>query len=230
MKLKTHAEGPALPRRAALALVTGVIAMFVATDAFAIDSYVGEGSPVIGAEVIATGGDVTATFIHGSGSYADYLYLDNSGSAYANAGGVGATSNYIFLNHTNSPGDTVDLGTWAAGTELLFHIVADTTGYNFNYGDAAASLDWYTGPASRNADGYAHAWVDGSYTGPYGGTAIGFEDLAGLGDAGYEDLIYTFSGVKSSSSVPDGASTAMLLGISLAGIGLISRRRLRAEK
>jgi hypothetical protein len=84
-------------------------------------------------------------------------------------------------------------------------------------------LNWYTGPAALNADGFAHAWVDGTYTGPYGGTAVGFEDLAGLGDAGYEDLIYTFSNVKASTA-PDASSTLPLLGAGLGSLALLARR------
>jgi hypothetical protein len=168
--------------------------------ASAIDPYPGEGNPVLCATVIASGGDVTATFITGSGFYWDYLYLDTvvaGNPNYSNAGGgSGETSNFIFVNHGSVPGQVVNLGSFPAGTELKFHVVADTSGMNFGPGPY---LDWYTGPATRNADGFCHAWVDAAYTGPYGGTAVGFEDLFGLGDAGYEDLIYTFSNVTSSA-------------------------------
>ena len=140
-----------------------------------------------GTSVIATGGDVIATFIHGSGAYDDYLYLASPSNAYQNANTSTVGSNWIFQNHLSSVGDTVNLGNFAAGTELIFNVLA---GPNFGL-----DLNWYTGPSSRNSDGYAHAWVDASYTGPYGGTAVGFEDLSGLGDAGYEDLLYTFSNV-----------------------------------
>lgn len=212
-----------------LASALAGVPVVLATNARAIDSYTGEGSPVIGAYVVvATTGDVTATFIHGSGSYSDFLYLDNGGSSFAN-GGSGVTGNWIFENHLNSAGNTVDLGTFTAGTVLQFQIVADTTGVDWPSGtsgtqDSGSVLNWYTGPAALNSDGFAHAWVDGSYTGPYGGTAVGFEDLAGLGDAGYEDLIYTFSNVKPSTSVPDAASTVSLLGAGLSALALLGRR------
>jgi hypothetical protein len=168
--------------------------------ASAISPYPGEGNPVLCATVIATGGEVTATFITGSGCYWDYLYLNTFAAGnpnYSNAGGgSGETSNFIFVNHGSVAGQTVSLGTFPAGTELVFHVVADTSCQNFGPGPY---LDWYTGPATRNADGFCHAWVDAAYTGPYGGTAVGFEDLFGLGDAGFEDLIYTFSNVTSSA-------------------------------
>ncbi len=176
------------------------VACTLCQRAAAINPYPGEGSPVLCAKVIATGGDVTATFVTGSGCYYDYLYLDTvvaGNPNYSNpGGGSGETSNFIFVNNGSVPGQVVDLGTFPAGTELIFHVVADTSCSSFGPGPY---LDWYTGPASRNADGFCHAWVDAAYTGPYGGTAVGFEDLFGLGDAGYEDLIYTFSNVTSSA-------------------------------
>src|SRR5215471_1211924 len=181
-------------------LLAVAVAFTFCQRASAINPYPGEGSPVLCATVIANGGEVTATFVTGSGCYYDYLYVDTliaGNPNYSNpGGGSGETSNFIFVNHGSVPGQTVSLGTFPAGTELRFHVVADTSGMPFGPGPY---LDWYTGPATRNADGFCHAWVDAAYTGPYGGTAVGFEDLFGLGDAGYEDLIYTFSNVTSSA-------------------------------
>lgn len=215
-------------------LTTGgvlVAASLLATQkASAIDPYTGEGTPVIGASVVTTGGDVTATFIHGSGSYSDYLYLEVVSSPFSNPGGnSGVSGNWIFDNHLSSAGATVDLGTFAAGTELIFHVVADTTGTDWAQGtsgfkDAGSVYDWYTGPGSRNSDGYAHAWVDDTYTGSFGGTAVGFEDLPQLGDAGFEDLIYSFTSVTARTSVPDVSSTLPLLGTGLAGLLAFARR------
>ena len=177
-----------------------VIPVLLVTNAFAIDPYPGEGHPAIGASVITNGGDVKATFIsvpgEASALYYDYLYVEPlipGNPDFSNrGGGTGETHNFIFVNHGSTAGQVVDLGTFPAGTELVFHVVADTSGRPFGPGPY---LDWYTGPASRNADGFAHAWVDGANTGPYGGTAVGFEDLAGLGAANYGDLLYTFTNV-----------------------------------
>jgi len=189
----------------------------VSVNAWAtIVPYAGQGSPVIGASVIATGGEVIATYLTGSGLYDDYLYLASPANPHQNANPALVGGNWIFLNHGSVTGDQVDLGNFAAGTELIFNVLAGP--------NVGLDLNWYTGPASRNADGYAHAWVDAAYTGPYGGTAVGFEDLAGLGDAGFEDLRYTFSNVKSDTTAVPEPGTFLLLGVGLAGAGLLRRK------
>ena len=193
--MKAHQRPPSL-----LKGLLRVMPVLLVTNAFAIDPYPGEGNPVIGASVITNGGDVKATFIsvpgEASAFYYAYLYVEPllpGNPDYSNpGGGTGETHNFIFVNHGSTAGQVVDLGTFPAGTELVFHVVADISGRPFGPGPY---LDWYTGPASRNADGFAHAWVDGAYTGPYGGTAVGFEDLAGLGAANYQDILYTFTNV-----------------------------------
>jgi len=194
-----------------------VIAMGASTSSYAaIVPYAGETSPVIGASVIATGGHVIATFLSGGGFYDNYLYLSSpAGSAFENASSSSIGGNWIFENHISVAGTTVDLGDYAAGTELIFNVLSDTHG--------GGLLNWYTGPASRNSDGLAHAFIDSSAAAitANGGSVVGFEDLAGLGDAGYEDLRYAFSNVR--SSVPEPASIA-LLALGLIGIGAARRR------
>ena len=186
---------------------------------------------VLGSKVIvASTGDVTATFVTGSGAFSDFLYLDNPGSAWAN-NGLGVSGNWIFENHESVGGQTVDLGTFTAGTELLFQVVADTTGNDYiqgNYSgvDNGAVYNWYSGPGSRNADTFAHNFVDSAdFTPPL----VGFEDLPGTpgypgpGDANYEDIQYNFSNVVAVSA-PDVASTIALLGMSMTALAAARRR------
>jgi hypothetical protein len=86
------------------------------------------------------------------------------------------------------------------------------TGYSF-----------YSGAASRNPDGLAHARVDDAYA--PGLALVQFEDLFGTpeGASGFNDLAFTFSNVRS-ESVPDGGSTLALLGSSFSGLVMVARR------
>jgi hypothetical protein len=210
-------------------VVLGCVLLFIMNASAAILSYNGEGNPILGASIIATGGDVIATFvpIQSYVAYDNYLYLASPANPYQNmSSGIGP--NYIFQNHLSSPGAQVDLGTFPAGTELIFNILANTHGGDNSQG-SQGYLNWYTGPGSRNADGKAHAFVDASYTGPYGGTFVGWEDLTNLGDAGYEDLYYTFTNVQAGPPGPEGEvplpATIILLGSAL--LGLMALRQWR---
>jgi hypothetical protein len=116
----------------------------------------------------------------------------------------------------------VDLGNFTAGTVLVFNILVNTKGDDTSQ-NANSYVNWFSGPAGVNADGEAHAIVDAAYTGPYGGTYVGFEDcLYCGGPTYYEDLRYTFTNVT--SSVPEPA-TFSLLGIGLVSFGAMWRKK-----
>jgi hypothetical protein len=162
-----------------------------------------QAAPLLGASVFATGGHVFATFESNGAGYSNDLYLE------VPANGLGI----IFNNYATAPGTTVDLGDFAAGTELIFRVHVNDTGDNF-----------YTGPAFRNADGVAHVMVDDNVAGFPGRTFVGFEDLWGGGDQDYNDLVFSFTNLKTTRDVPEPASLT-LLGAGLAFLASRMRRR-----
>jgi len=147
-----------------------------------------------GFTVLAGGTEaIIATYEGNSASYSNDLYLEGFG--------------FVFNNHANAVGDTVNLGSFAIGTELLFRLHVNNTGDDF-----------YTGPGALNEDGHAHARVQENWL--PGTTLVSFEDLYN-GPFDYNDLSFSFTNTTSSqSSVPDSMST--LLGLTLA-VGLMAR-------
>ena len=170
---------------------------------------------VIGQQLFATGGAVTAQFMgHTAGFNSDlFLYADDLTTLlYPGA---------IFNNHTTPPGTQVNLGTFASGTELVFAIRVNTTGNLF-----------FMGGASRNGDNRAHGAVDNGLPPqfpdygapiPAGFTGVGFEDIFGGGDNDFDDLGFAFNAVRTTQA-PEPASLA-LLALGLAGAGVRRMRR-----
>ncbi len=159
-----------------------------------------------GYSVIANGTNpVIATYQGNSAAYSNDLFLAVSVAS-------SPADTYIFNNHANAVGDTYNLGTFATGTELIFRLYVNNTGDNF-----------YTGPASRNADGMAHARVENEWM--PGTTLVSFEDLFGTpeGVNGYNDLSFSFTNTTS-SAVPE-PTTLALFGAGLIGLGLMKRRK-----
>ena len=149
-----------------------------------------------GLSVIASGGNVVAKYEGNSASYSNDLLLNLT---------------FIFNNHATAVGDTMDLGNFAAGTELVFQLLVNNTGDN-----------WYTGPATRNADGLVHARVQENWQ--PGVTLVSFEDLWGApeGEYGFNDLSFSFTNTQT-SPVPEGSSLLLML-LGLAGL-IVARRK-----
>jgi len=142
-----------------------------------------------GYKVIVSGtDDVIATYEGNSASYSNDLYLQNTGT-------------FVFNNHANSPGDTANLGSFAAGTELIFRLHVNNTGFDF-----------FTGPAERNPDGYAHARVQSNWMPDT--TLVSFEDLYG-GPFVYNDLSFSFTNTV---AVPEPGTYALMM----AGLVLVA--------
>jgi hypothetical protein len=186
-----------------------------------------QAAPVLGAQLIATGGDVMATFLGHTAGFTNDLYLFDASdlsTPLAVTGvtgpGFGGAAGLIFTNHTTPVGTTINLGSFAAGTELVFGIYVRNTGDEF-----------FMGPANRNVDNVFHAAVDNgaapAFPGygviPVGSIGVGFEDLLNGGDLDYDDLGFAFSNVRN-AQVPEPAAL-VLLGLGFAGAA--ARRRAR---
>ena len=138
--------------------------------------------PITEQTLIANGGNVIVTFVSNGAGFTSELFLD---------GPLGEEFGAIFNNVTTDEGTSVDLGSFAAGTELIFKLMVKQTGDVF-----------YTGLNSRNSDGIGHAAIEEGE----GQVLVGFEDLFGGGDFDYNDLVFAFTNVVFTSA-PDPEST-----------------------
>ncbi|MGB0714230.1 MAG: LruC domain-containing protein [Phycisphaerae bacterium] len=138
--------------------------------------------------------DISVTFIDEGAGYRNafgYVEFDNDGnilceqSIWANASEVGGGGYLV-------PGDTVDLGTFSAGTNVGFYVIAN----GFNRGESVPSQSnpdnvFYT-IDSLNTDGFRHVALIGTQAQVDGENPLilGFEDLRNLGDKDFNDAVF----------------------------------------
>jgi hypothetical protein len=148
-----------------------------------------------GLSLIATGGEVWATYQGSTAGFNNVLFLEGR-------------PELLFNNRTTADGTEVSLGSFAAGTELVFRM-------NVNLG----STNYYTGPGQRNDDGLPHARAQAEWA--PGVTLVSFEDLGGLpeGANGYADLSFSLRGV-SVSAVPEPTGLVLAVAGMMAAVGL----------
>ena len=91
--------------------------------------------------------------------------------------------------HGTRPGTVYNLGNYTQGTELIFYLVNDP------------GNTWLSGPASRNPDGVAHAYIKPISDDTYN---LGWEDLYGGGDRDYNDVVLNITFVRLTSPDSDG--------------------------
>jgi hypothetical protein len=169
-----------------------------------------------GFKVIAGGGEVIARYEGSTASFTNLLYLTNGDTDYSN-------DLFLFNNKNAKIGDTVNLGTFAKGVELMFRLYV-----------ASKKTDFFTGPGERNPDGLAHARVQSDF-GSVGTTLVSFEDLLN-GPFHFNDLSYSFT--NTAGTDPDVVDTPVadvapvplpaalgLLAAALGGLGLMRRKR-----
>jgi hypothetical protein len=156
----------------------------------------------------ANGGDLTVTYFNGiTGGDHDVLYLNGT---------------EIFDNKINSTGNTVDLGSFTAGTVLNFTMTDFGNG-----GSVPDTHTWMMGSGVNNSDGNVHAYVTSDGVDGDGNpvTYVGWEDETTgqpYVDWNYNDLTFTFD--NASPAVVPEPGTMALAGLGAASL-LIFRRR-----
>lgn len=182
----------------AVAALASPLSAFAATFPIATS---GDGLRVLANTNLA----VNATYQGNSASFSNDLYLVTND-------GIANNDIFIFNNKTSKVGSTVNLGSFAVGTELEFRLYVNDT-----------KTSYYTGAASRNPGNHIHARVQ--QNGALNTTLVSFEDLLN-GPFDYNDLSFSFTNTQASSAIPEPASL-LLFGLGLAGLAAGRRRNAR---
>ncbi len=129
----------------------------------------GSGSEGVGGQLYSTGGPVQVKILPASTAITSDLWLFDPEPA-------------SMLGTNRETGKVIDLGSFPAGSELVFGIA---------YQDGSTRREFKMGPADRNFDNTFHDRVTQVSPGVFD---VGFEDLPGGGDRDYNDCNFEFTG------------------------------------
>ena len=181
-------------------LVLGLFLIAISSGAIAAQPRAYNLTPATGKLFVATAGEVILTFLSKTAAYSNDLYLQ------------GAT-NSILNNQTAVSGSQYSLGSFQAGSELIFSMLVNNTGFTY-----------FTGEANTNPDSFIHAAYDITSSQSLN---IGFEDLYNGGDKDYDDLVFSLTNVSvapSVSAVPEPEIVSMFA-VGLMLLGFVARRK-----
>ena len=159
---------------------------------------IAQATPIVGGNLfVQNTGNVSVTFSGSDAGYTSNLYYGDT---------------FLFSNRA-TPGTTISLGNFAAGTELVFRLEVQNTGAIFFTGEGINAAVENLGEGSSR---------------------IGWEDIVGGGDRDYNDLVFDFTNTAAGGSQTNGGnitnpepSTIILFGSGLLGLGAW---RLRKKK
>ncbi len=158
----------------------GSHALIALTLAGAISAHANAASSGLGAPVtLDSSGQLTITLLGNEGLFSHILELNNSAGDISNPIfiGVGPDSYYDLSYPINLVGDSVNLGTYTSGTELIFRLT-NYDGDSDNGGSIVSQLFSGDGALNPSQNGYAAGLPYASVT-YISATEIqvGFEDL-----------------------------------------------------
>jgi hypothetical protein len=191
---KSETKGFASAVLPALLLVLGIALVFGMSRPAVAGAILDE--PILGGQLLVVeDGEVWAKFLGSDAGYFNTLFLDGSETG--------------LFDKSSTVNDEVLLGSFKAGTELVFRIDVTQTQRSF-----------FSGDPRRNLDGLAHALAVTTFdevTQTYI-TTVGFEDLFGGGDKDYNDFMFQLTNVVDPPAVPVPSVLALLV-VGLAGLG-----------
>jgi hypothetical protein len=185
--------------------------------------YVGTQNPVTYTFTAANDGNIVGYFAGSAAAFDEQVGLLVNGFLTG--------SGYGLDNHASNIGDTFDFGAVHAGDALVFVLnLIDPADLGKAYSDPSLN-----GPYDGNNGGVNHIYSTSATAGQIdasipAGTYVAFEDLPLFWppDFNYFDDTFVFTNVATQESVPDGGTTAFMLGSALVALVALRRKYSRA--